>query len=175
MACVKSGGSCVFDVLSGSVSTTYDYADLETKVAAMSQDVLLSMTDADFDWVAADPPPAARFKLHMTAEAAARVGATLLPDYPTHPFRLTCGGRTLYLGVMYFWCGQAALGTPVMDAVAADDDSLSLYLGAYEGAWCGLGSGLTELRERIERPEFRSVFCQRGVLQQLDPETVPTD
>ena len=173
MGCVTPVGACVIDVLAGSVDTTYEYADLEKKVAAMPQDVLVSLTDVDFDWSAADSAPSARFQLHMTASAAARYGNTLIAHYPTHPFRLSCGGSSLFLGVMYIWYGQAALDTPVMDAVYNADGELSLYLGAWEGAWGGLGARPVELRERIDRPELRFVFCHRGALKQLAPNALP--
>jgi hypothetical protein len=173
LGCVTPGGSCVIDVLAGGVDTTYEYADLEQKVAAMSPDVLLSMTDADFDWAAADPSASARFQLHMTPDASALHGSTLILHYPTHPFRVSCGGQSLFLGVMYLWYGQAALDTPVMDAVRDADDSLSLYLGAWEGAWVGLGTGPAGAKERIDRPELRAVFCQRGALKELGPGAMP--
>ena len=101
MGCVTPGGGCVIDVLAGAVGTTYQYADLEQKVASMSQDVLVSMTDADFDWVAVDPPAAARFQLRMTPDASASYGALGLSHYPTHPFRFSCGGQSLFLGLMF--------------------------------------------------------------------------
>ena len=172
MGCVTPGGGCVIDVLAGAVGTTYQYADLEQKVASMSQDVLVSMTDADFDWVAADPPAAGRFQLHMTPDASASYGALGLSNYPTHPFRFSCGGQSLFLGVMYIWYGQAALETPVMDAVSGADNTLSLYLGASEGAW-GAFAGTAEARERIDRPEFRAVFCQRAALRELAADAMP--
>jgi hypothetical protein len=28
-------------------------------------------------------------------------------------------------------------------------------------------------RERIDRPELRAAFCQRGVLRQLEPDALP--
>jgi hypothetical protein len=173
MGCVTPGGGCVIDVLAGGVDTTYQYADLEQQVASMSADVLVSMTDADFDWVAADPPASARFQLHMTPDASALYGGTVLSHYPTHPFRFSCGGQSLFLGVMYIWYGQAALETPVMDAVRDADNSLSLYLGAWEGAWATLGTGSAGARERIDRPELRAVFCQRGALKELARDALP--
>ncbi len=173
MGCVTSGQSCVIDVLAGAVNATYEYADLEQEVAAISPAVLLSMTDGDFDWVAADPPASARFQLHMTPDAAALYAATLLSRYPTHPFRVSCDGQSLFLGVLYIWYGQAALETPVMDAVRDVDGSVSLYLGAWEGAWGGLGTGAAGARERIDRLELRRVFCQRGALKELAPDDLP--
>lgn len=173
MSCVTAQGGCVIDVLAGTVGTTYQYADLEQEVAAMSQDVLVSMTDADFDWVAADPPAASRLQLHMTADASALYGAMGLSHYPAHPFRFSCGGQSLFLGVMYIWYGQAALQTPVMDAVSGADNILSLYLGAWEGTWAGLVTGTAEARERIDRPELRAVFCQRGALRELAADAMP--
>jgi hypothetical protein len=173
MGCVNSASTCVIDVLAGRAGTTYEYVDLEAKVAAMPQDVLISLKDSDFDWAAADPAPSARFQLHMTASAAARYGSTLISCDPTQPFRVSCGGNSLFVGVMYIWYGQAALDTPVMDAIFDAKNELSLYLGAWEGAWLGLGARPVELKERIDRPELRAMFCHRGALKQLAPSASP--
>jgi hypothetical protein len=74
--------------------------------------------------------------------------------------------------VTYIIYGQAAINTPVL-AVARDVDNLVvLRLGAWEGSWYTASlAGPPGARERIDRPELRAAFCQRGALRELDNGT----
>jgi hypothetical protein len=169
LSCVKPGGSCVIDVLAEYVDTTYEYAVLEQKVASMPQDLLASFTDADIAWAAAEPPPAARIELHMTPRASALYG-TILERPMSRPFRLSCNGQRLFVGVIYLEEGAAALRTPVLHVARDSNEAVVLRLGAWQGAWMGFGwMDDSEARRRIDRAELRSVFCQRGALRELDP------
>jgi hypothetical protein len=165
-------------VLAAGIGTTYDYATLEQKVASLPQDVLVSFTDTDIDWAAADPSPAARIEMHMTRQASSLYGAALEKPYPDHPFRVSCGGQSLFVGVTYIIYGEAAINTPVLHVARDAENMVVLRLGAWEGAWMGVGFGSTksqESKERIDRPELRAAFCQRGVLRALDPDASPSD
>lgn len=176
--CLVPTTSCTFDVLAASVGTTYQYADLETKVAALSQELSLSLTEQDIAWAAADAPPAARIELHLTDQAAARYGTVLDGARDGRLFRVSCDGQSLFVGVFYIAYGQAALETPVLHE-ARENGVLVARLGAYEGAWMGMGlttPGSSELRQRIDppdRPELRAALCRRGVLHVLDPGARP--
>ena len=173
--CLPPTSSCTFDVLAASVGTTYQYADLETKVAALPQDISVSFTDQDIAWAAADPWPAGRIELHLTDAAASRYGAILDGAKDGRVFRVSCGGQSLFVGVFYIWYGQAALDTPVLHE-ARENGVLIVRLGAYEGAWMGMGLTLpasSTLEERIDRAELRAAFCRRGVLHVLDPNAMP--
>jgi len=173
MGCVKPGGSCVVDVLATRVDTTYEYADLESEIASMSQDILVSFTDTDIESMEAEPPAAARIKWHMTPEASARIGTTL--DHWSNPFRLSCNGTSLFVGVIYNVNGQAALKTPVMHVSRDTDNSLVLRVGAWQCAWLlPMMSYLEDpvARQRLDRPELRAVFCQRGVLKELASDSI---
>jgi hypothetical protein len=172
-SCVAAGQGCVFDLLSaGSASSIfYQYADLEAKIAATPEDIIGSFTDADVDWAAMDSPPTARIELHLTAAASSRIGS-LAPRGPW--FRVSCGGQRLFVGQLYLWQGAAAIDTPVMDMLLGADNYLACYLGAYEGAWQGVISRPNpDLQLRIDRPELRAAFCQRGALRELDPNARP--
>jgi hypothetical protein len=65
--------------------------------------------------------------------------------------------------------GAAALRLPVLHIDMSAAPTVTLLLGAYQGAWYGLGSGTPEpvLSGRVDRPELRAVFCQRDVLEEL--------
>lgn len=173
LGCVSPEGKCTIDIMAGGVGTLYQYSDLEKAVEKLPPDVLATIEDTDFDWVAIDPSVAVRMQLHLTASASERFASALLERYPIHPFRVKCGGNSLFVGVMYVWYGQAALQTPVMDAIRAEGGNLSLYLGAWEGAWAGLGNRSPEAQASIDRPELRSVFCKRGALRELAADAAP--
>jgi hypothetical protein len=173
MGCVVPGGSCVVDVLAGVAYSVNDYADLEQAVASMSQDVLVSFTDADIAWAAADPSPAARIEMHMTPQASSLYGTLLEGAHFFQPFRFSCNGQSLFLGVIYLWYGAAVLNVPILDTARDTDNSVVLYLGAWATAWQRIGAGDPGARERIDRPELRAVFCQRGALRELDPNAMP--
>lgn len=173
LGCVTPEVKCTIEIMAGGVGTIYQYSDLEKAVEKLPADVLATLEDTDFDWVAVDPPVATRMQLHLTASASERYASALLERYPIHPFRVKCGGNSLFVGVMYVWYGQAALQTPVMDAISGEDGKLSLYLGAWEGAWAGLGNRSPEAQATIDRPELRSVFCRRGALRELAADALP--
>jgi hypothetical protein len=163
--CIQPESGCTVDVLATHVSTLYEYADLEQEVASIPQDVLVSFTDADIEWAAADPSPASRIEMHLTPEASSAHG-TALEGADLHPFRLSCDGEELFLGLVYALIGAAAINTPVLHVDRDADDLVVLRLGAWQSAWAMVGEGSLEARERIDRPELRAVFCQRGALQE---------
>jgi hypothetical protein len=149
-------------------SPSYEYASLETQIASLPQDLLVSFTDADIDWAAADPPPTSRIEMHMTAQASSLYGTALDSAHWNHPFRFSCGGQSLFVGVTYQEIGEAALNVPVLDVSRDASNLVVLRLGAWQGAWyMGSSLGPTGARERIDRPELRAVFCQRGALRDL--------
>jgi hypothetical protein len=165
--CIQPGSSCVVDVLSTRVSTIYEYADLEQEVASIPQDVLVSFTDADIEWAAAEPAPASRIEMHMTAQGSLEYG-TVLEGAWLHPFRFSCNGQELFVGLVYEMIGAAAINTPVLHVDRDAEDLVVLRLGAFQGAWYATGAtGPAGARERIDRPELRAVFCERGALQEL--------
>jgi hypothetical protein len=164
--CVSTETSCTFEVLSAIVITFGDYAAFEQTVAALPQDLLLSFTDADIQSAASDPAPTARFEFRMTGELALLHGEDLERAY-NHPFRVSCNGRPLFVGVFYRLEGAAFLNLPVFH-VELEGDALVLRLGATMGAWPGLGGTVdVEARERIDRAELRSALCLRGRVSEL--------
>ena len=167
VSCVAATGSCVLEVLTERVDVIYTYAELEQKVASLAQDVEVSLTDADIVWAAIEQPPASRIELHLSAQASALSGDAL-EQGRLHPFRVSCDGQSLFVGVIYNANWAAALRTPVLDVSRDSGDSLILRLGAWEGAWAAPGfAGDPGARERIDRPELRAAFCRKGVLQEL--------
>jgi hypothetical protein len=46
------------------VRAIYEYADLEEEIASIPQDVLVSFTDADIEWAAAEAPAVSRIEMH---------------------------------------------------------------------------------------------------------------
>jgi len=98
----------------------------------------------------------------------------MLEDVAIHPFWLSCNGQRLFVGVTYFSYGAAAIQTPVLHIGRNDDDHWVLALGALQGAW-GLALTNAEGAERIDRPELRAAFCQRGALRELAVGAVPPD
>jgi hypothetical protein len=166
LGCIAPGGACVLEVLRERVEPGGDYAAFEQRVAALPQDVLGALTDADIDWAAAEPAPASRIELHTAARMS---GGAELEDARQRPFRVSCGGKGLFVGIVYDEIGAAALEVPVLHITLDADDSLRLRIGAWQGAWLlsGTDLGTVEQRERIDRPELRAVFCRRGALREL--------
>jgi hypothetical protein len=160
-------------VFAGSVGTTYDYAALETKVLALPQNIVATLTDQDFAWAAADPQLASRMEFHLTEDAASRYGTILDNVQDTRAFRVSCNGQPLFVGVFYLVYGAAALNTPVLH-VARENGVLVLRLGAAQAAWMsGPKTGCGTPCQRIDRAELRGAFCRRGILQVLDPNARP--
>jgi hypothetical protein len=166
LECVSVEASCVVEVLGMDVTTTYDYATLEQRVAALPQELLLSFTDADIASASAEPAPAARMEFRMTAEASARHGAALDTLY-NRPFRLSCDGKELFVGVIYLEGGAAALLTPVLHVSRDPADAVILHLGADQGSWGGFSTSDEARKRRIDRAELRAAFCRRGALSVL--------
>lgn len=171
---VDAHSTCTLDVLTATVDVIYEYADLEKKVASLPDQVVLSVTDADVVWAGAGPPTAARIEMRLTQAASARYG-TDLQHAILHPFRLSCNGKELFIGVVYEIYGAAAIRTPVLHvAIAPNSGDVILRIGSFQGAWMGLMAGDdAESRERIDRPELRATFCQKGALHEIDPNAVP--
>ncbi len=174
-SCIELGGSCVLEVFATALQAPpHEYATLEAEVAALPQEILLSIPDTDVAQAAADPAPASRIELTLTARASALYGEAL-EEAAFNPFRLSCNGESLFLGVSYFSCGAAAIDAPVLHVGRNEENLVVLALGAYQGAWCGLGPGSTRAAARIDRRELREVFCQRDVLEPLDADAKPPD
>jgi hypothetical protein len=144
-------------VLTKAVGVTSDYATLQEKIAANPQDVAVSITYFDFAVAGADPPSARRFQFRLSDDASAAVGNTLLSS-ENFPFRVSCGGEELFVGLVYMREGAAALRLPVLHIDTSAAPTVTLLLGAYQGAWYGFGSGTPEpvLTGRIDRPELRA-------------------
>jgi hypothetical protein len=165
LRCVESVPSCRIDVLVGDVGVVYEYADLQAEIGKLSGAVEFRIPLAVVERAAADPSPAARFELTLDAEASAELAA--LADVLGQPFRLSCDEQELLVGVVYLRGGAAAIQTPVLHAEQAEDGTLVLRLGAWQGAWSISGGGAPELRERLDRTELRAELCERGILEEI--------
>lgn len=147
---------------------------MEQEIAELPQDILVSIADTDIEFAAADPSPAKRFEFQLTAEASELHGA-LLDGAGIQPFWLSCNGQRLFAGVTYLSYGAAAIKTPVLHLGRNDEDRWVLALGAWQAAWFDTTSSDPAPAERIDRPELRAAFCQRGAMGELDPEALPPD
>ena len=169
LRCMSGVPMCRLDVLADHVDPQYQYPELVEKVAALSDDIAVSIGDAEIEKAAVDPEPAARIELHLTPQASATHGPAL-KNLLNHPFRVSCDGAELYVGVVYIREGAAALQTPVLHVEDGENDTIRLLLGAQEGEWTGLGgSSSAELKERLDRSELRASLCERGILSELGP------
>lgn len=169
LRCMPGVPACRIDVLADRVDPQYQYPDLVAKVAALSDDIAVTIGDAEIATAAADPPPAARFELDLTAQASATHGPAL-KNLMNHPFRVSCDGEELYIGVIYIREGAAALRTPVLHVEDGADDTIRLLLGSGESAWTGFGGpGVAADNERLDRAELRAALCSRGILGELEP------
>jgi hypothetical protein len=167
LRCVESAPSCRIDVLVEEVDVIYEYADLVTEIASLTGEVELSVPLTYVVRAAADPPPAARFEMTLGSEASIELAALLSMD--RHPFRVSCDGEELFVGVVYMLEGAAAIRTPVLHVGEADGGALVLRLGALQGAWLFGDAVDVEYSQRIERTELRAGFCERGILDELTP------
>jgi hypothetical protein len=168
VACVSADARCVIEVFSTKLSNVpYQYADLEAAVAKVPQLVAVSVSTTDVDRARTDPPPSARIELRLTPAASALYGDAL-EDADRQPFRLSCDGQSLFLGVVYMLAGAAAIDAPVLHVSRDVDDSVILRLGAQQGAW-GLSSSAGPLaaRQRLDQPQLRATLCLAGVLPAL--------
>ncbi len=167
--CVSAESNCLFEVLAARTFGAYGYADLVQRIAALPQDLLVSFTLDDVDWVATDPFPSGRIELHMSAEFGAAWGAALdMAD--TNPFRVSCDGQPLFVGEIYMREGAAAFDSPVIHVAIDEGEPLILRLGARMPSWFpGAGPVALESRQRLDRPELRAALCVHGALRDLDP------
>jgi hypothetical protein len=166
--CVTADARCVIDVFDAkSPSNSYEYADLEERVASLPPTFVVSVSTADIEWAGADPPAAARIEMRLSPAASALYGAAL-EGAEMHPFRLSCDGQTLFVGQVYMFSGAAALQTPVLHVSRDVDDSVILQLGAQQGAWA-FSNPLAPLaaRERLDHPQLRGTLCLAGALAEL--------
>jgi hypothetical protein len=166
--CVSSASNCLFELLAEHFTEVYDYAELEQRMTQIPQNLLLSFTLADVDWAAADPAPAGRFELHMTRELAQLYGTALTSTF-NNPFRVSCDGQQLFVGLIYMLQGAAAFDSPVLHAERDEQGALILRLGARMGAWLFDVPANIEARERIDRPELRGALCLKGPLREVEP------
>lgn len=165
--CVAAGARCVIDVFDKEVSPTYQYADLETTVAALQPLFLVSFSTADITSTSADAPAATRLEMHLSPSASAKYGAAL-DGANTHPFRVTCDGQSRFVGQVYMREGAAALQTPVLHVLRDADDSVIVQLAAWQGAWASSTSpGTLAARERLDDPKLRATLCLAGALPEL--------
>lgn len=167
--CVSSESNCLFEVLAATVGGTYPYDELEQRVLALPQDLLLSFTLDDVEWVAAEPSPAARIELHMSDELADRHAATLAAAF-SNPFRVSCDGQRLFVGMFWMLEGAAYFDSPVLH-VAVDEggERLILRLGALMPSWQRAAVTVpVESRQRLDRAELRAALCLHGPLRELD-------
>jgi hypothetical protein len=168
VACVSADARCVIEVFSTKLSNIpYQYADLEAAVAKVPQLFAVSVSTTDIDQARTDPPASARIELRLTPAASVRYGDAL-EDADRQPFRLSCDGQTLFLGVVYMLIGAAAIDAPVLHVARDVDDSIILRLGAQQGAW-GLSSSTSPLaaRQRLDQPPLRATLCLAGALPAL--------
>lgn len=167
-ACVTTDASCVIEVFDyHTTSVKNEYPALEQLVATLAPTFRASVSTADVVSSLADPFPASRIELHLSAQASATYGAALegaLMD----PFRVSCGGQTLFFGQVYMLEGAQAIETPVLHVSRDASDAIVLRIGARQGAW-GLSFPVDDIaaRERIDRPELRSTLCLDGALGRL--------
>jgi hypothetical protein len=165
LRCVERVPRCRIDILAGDVGVIYQYADLQAEIETLSGAVEFTIPLGVVESAAADPPPAARFQLTLDADAS--IGLAAIADVYAQPFRLSCDEEELFVGVVYYRGGAAAILTPVLHAEQAEDGALELRLGAWQGAWSISGGGTAELRERLDRTELRAELCARGILEEL--------
>jgi hypothetical protein len=167
-ACVSADARCVIEVFGTKLSTIpYQYAALELAVATLPPLIVASVSTADIAQARTDPPASARIELRLTPAASALYGAAL-EDADRQPFRLSCDGQNLFVGLVYMLIGAAAIETPVLHVSRDPDDSVVLRLGAQQGAWA-LSSSVPPLaaRQRLDQPPLRATLCLAGALPAL--------
>ena len=164
--CVSSDSNCVFEVLAEHFNSAYNYAELEQRISEIPQDLLLSFTLDDVEWAAADPAPAARFELHMSMALSQRHGTTLT-TVNNNPFRVSCDGQELFVGLIYMLEGAAAFDSPVIHADRDEQGQLIIRLGSRMGVWLFGPPMEEESRLRIDRPELRKTLCLGGPLREV--------
>jgi hypothetical protein len=164
-ACVTAEARCVIDIFDVRLSSgLYEYAELEQVVASLPQSFAVSLSTADIEWSAAEPPAAARIEMRLSPAASALYGAAL-EEATMRPFRISCEGQQLFVGQVYMFNGAAALQTPVLHVSREVDDAVILRLGAEQGAW--LFPAPLAARERLDHPQLRATLCLAGALSPL--------
>jgi len=166
MSCVGEDASCVVDVFDQQISIKYEYADLEAAVAALPETFLASISTADITSSAAEPFPASRLELALSAASSSLYG-TALEGAMMHPFRVSCAGQRLYVGLVYLLEGAAALDIPVLHVSRDAEDAIVMRLGAWQGAWGFPSTGNIASRARLDPPALRSTLCLNGAPKEL--------
>ena len=166
--CVSPFGSCIIEVLAGTIDVTKDYDVIAERVAELPPDLLLSLSDADVVSARIEAQYASRLEIVLSAEASDR--ATPLEQAALHPFRVSCAGQELFVGLIYEEIGAAAIAAPVIHVSRNAGGRAVLRFGAWQSAWPGLSApspGDAPLRQRLDRPELRAALCRDGVLTRL--------
>jgi hypothetical protein len=166
--CVSADASCIIEVFNQPATTIEnEYPALEQLVASLPPSFRAWVSTADIVSSAAEPFPASRIELHLSAQASSRYGAALEAAV-MDPFRISCAGQSLFVGQVYFLEGAQAIETPVLHVSRDADDAIVLRLGARQGAWSlAFPTDDIAARLRIDRPELRSTLCLDGALQKL--------
>jgi hypothetical protein len=146
------------------VDVKYQYADLTAAAGDLaSQEPVVTLTEEDVAAFQADAAPSSRMLIGLTDQSSRRWSAALAGMKDTQPFTVSLDGRTLYLGVVYTMIGAAAIQTPVLH-IQDNKGRMELRLGAWQGAWYGMGRGDAS---RLEQKDVRALFEKRGVLSTL--------
>lgn len=167
LSCVSADASCKLEVFDQQVSITHEYAPLEQLVATLPESFLASISTADVTSSAAEPFPSSRIELRLSAVASSQYG-TALEGALLHPFRVSCAGKRLFVGLVYQQEGAAALALPVLHVARGDDDIIALRLGAWQSAWLFSGNaGDVAARARLDAPELRATLCLNAAPEAL--------
>lgn len=107
-------------------------------------------------------------RTHHTSEVGVRAQTT--------SFRFLLGGQWPlgHVAGCYARAG-AGLDATRVAPTHVRESAVRLRDGLTTGAWVSFDLDDPELEERIDRPELRAVFCQRGALRELSPTSPPPD
>lgn len=166
VSCVTPDASCVLDVFEQQVAIQHEYASLEQAVAKLQETFLASVGTAEIVSSAAEPFPASRIELRLSAAASSQYGAALEAAV-LHPFRVSCAGKRLFVGLVYQREGAAALELPVLHVARGADDAIVLRLGAWQSAWSFPNTGDVAARARLDAPELRGALCLNAAPEAL--------
>ena len=146
------------------IGVIYQYPDLVTAFeAGRGGTVRLRLDERDVASYVVGPAPSAIVGFELTPDASARWSTAIDGSSETLPFSVSIGSQRLFVGVLYPAMGAAAIDTPVLHVISRAGQ-VTASIGARQGASWTWRTATQAHADRIDRPELRAVFRERGTL-----------
>jgi hypothetical protein len=138
----------------------YEHAEVEARAAALDWSSPIVIRGEDVaEYRVEGEQQGLRVQLVLTPEAGARLGDELLGAEEAAPFRVVFDGDVVFVGLVYFPMGAAALTSPILHVEPGE----RVVVGIDERIGMGMAMA-AEGNLRVDRPELREAFRRAGAL-----------